>query len=247
MQISDDVYLGTAFVSGSNGSAGPSNMTVGVGPLGRIYTFDVVPAAVGTTTGQNQVALTQNLPAGNLTLTAGTGTTTSTNAAGQVLIVLDCARSLAAYSAADLSAQTLTFYGYDQYGQAMSQTITAPNAGTVQTTKCFKSVYQITGSGAIASALVVGLGNNIGLPYRLTDLGYVMSCMFNQTAITISSTAVKIADATSPATTTTTDVRGYIVTASADATKRLVVNYSLPALATGPNATRIGAVGVTNA
>jgi hypothetical protein len=106
-------------------------------------------------------------------------------------------------------------------------------------------VYQITSSGAIASALVVGLGNNIGLPYRLTDLGYVTNAMFNQTAITISSTAVKIADTTSPATVSTTDVRGYIVTASADATKRLVVNYTLPALAVGPNATRVGAVGVT--
>lgn len=245
MHFSDDLFMGPASLAGSNVSAGPSPMTLGVGPLGRVYSFDVVPAAVGTTTGINQIALSQNLPAGNLVLTAGTGTTTTTNSLGQILIVLDTARTVAFYSAANLSAQTLTVYGYDAYGQAMSQTITAPNIAVVETTKCFKSVYQITSSGAIASAVVAGLGNGIGLPYRLTDLGYVMSCMFNQTAISITSAAVKVADQTSPATASTTDVRGYVVTASADNTKRLVVNFTLPALAVGPNATRIGAAGVT--
>lgn len=245
MHISDDVYLGTAFVSGSNGSAGPSNMTLGVGPLGRFYCFDVVPLASGTTTGQDQIAASQNLPSGALTLTAGTGTTAGTDSAGSAIIVLDCERTVAAYSAANLSAQTLTISGYDRYGQAMSQTITAPNAGTVQTTKCFKSIKSVVSSGAIASAVVVGLGTGIGLPYRLTDLGYVASVMYNQTAITISSTAVKVCDTTSPATVSTTDVRGYIVVGQTDGAKRLVVNYALPALAAGPSATRIGAVGVT--
>ena len=240
-------YLGPAVVGGSNGSAGPSNMTVGVGPLGRHYCFDVVPVASGTTTGQNQIALSQNLPAGALTLTAGTGTTAGTDPAGNALVVLDCERTVAVYSASNLAAQTLTVTGYDRYGFLMSQTITAPNATTVQTTKTFKSILSVVSSGAIASALVVGVGTGIGLPYRLTDLGYVQTVMYNQTAITISSTAVKVADVTSPATTSTTDVRGYIVVGATDGTKRLVVNYSLPALAVGPNATRIGAVGVTQA
>lgn len=244
-QISDDLYLGTAVVGGSNASAGPSPMTVGVGPLGRSYCFDVVPVASGTTTGQNQIALSQNLPLGDLTLTAGSGTTSGTDSSGNVIIVLDCERTVAAYSAADLSAQTLTITGYDRYGQRMSQTITAPNAGTVQTTKTFKSILSVVSSGAIASALVVGLGTGIGLPYRLTDLGYVMSVMYNQIAITIDSTAVKVADQTSPATTSTNDVRGYIIVGQTDGSKRLVVNYALPALASGPNATRVGAVGVT--
>lgn len=244
--ITDGIRVGAAYIGGTEVSSTAAPMTMGV-PMSCNYCFDVVPAAVGTTTTINQLATSQNLPAGNLTLTAGTGVTTTTAANGTVLYVLDCARSVQFYSAANLSAQTLTVYGYDLYGQAMSQTITAPNAGAVETTKCFKSVYQITSSGAIASAIVAGLGNNIGLPYRLTDLGYVMSVMFNQTAITISSTAVKVADVTSPATVSTNDVRGYIVTASADASKRLVVNYILPSIAAGPNATRVGAVGVTQA
>lgn len=246
MQISDDLYLGTASIGGANVSAGPSNMTIGVGPLGRCYCFDLVPAASGTTTGQNEIALSQNLPNGALTLTAnGTTTTAGYDAFGNAIIILDCERSVAAYSASNLSAQTLTVVGYDRYGQKLSQTITAPNAATVQTTKTFKSILSITSSGAIASALVCGLGTWVGLPYRLTDLGYVMSCMYNQTAITISSTAVKVADSTSPATTSTTDVRGYVNLGQTDGAKRFVMNYMLPALASGPSATRIGAAGVT--
>ena len=245
--ISDDLYLGSASVGGSNVSTGGSSpMTLGVGPLGRSYCFDVVPAASGTTTGQNEIALSQNLPTGALTLTAnGTTTTAGTDSAGAALVVLDCERTVAVYSAANHSAQTVTISGYDRYGFAMSQTITCPNATTVQTTKTFKSIKSVVSSGAIASACVVGIGTGIALPYRLTDLGYLNRVTYNQANITLDSTACKVADVTSPATTTTTDVRGYIVTGATDGTKRLVVNYALPALAVGPTATRIGAVGVT--
>lgn len=244
MQISDDIFLGPA-VSGATNTAGPSPMEVGVGPIGRHFCFDVVPAASGTTTGQNQIATSQNLPNGNLTLTAGTGVTARVRADGTTELVLDCARTVAIYSAADCSASTLTVYGYDQYGQSMSQALTAPNATTVQTTKCFKTITRIASSAAVAQNAVVGLGTGIGLPTRLTDLGYIQSVMYNQTAITVNSTYVKVADTTSPATASTTDVRGYIVVGQTDNAKRLVVNYSLPAIAVGPNATRIGAFGVT--
>lgn len=248
MHISDDVFLGPVSIGGSNisPSGDSSPMTLGVGPMSRGYCFDVVPAASNTTTSQNEVCLVQNLPNGALTMTAnGTTTLAGYDPAGNPLVVLDCERTVAVYSAADLSSKTITVSGYDRYGQSVSQTITAPNTTTVQTTKTFKSIKSVVSSGAIASNVYVGIGLGIGLPYRLTDLGYVMSCMFNQTAITISSTAVKVCDTTSPATVSTTDVRGYIVVTQTDGVKRLVVNYMLPALASGPNATRIGAVGVT--
>ena len=246
----DDLFVGGAVIGGSptSGLGNSAPMTQGVGPLGRIYCFDAVPAASGTTTTQNEIALSQNLPAGNLTLTAnGTTTTAGVSPTGQTLVVLDMDRTVAFYSASDLSASTVTVYGYDRYGQAVSQTITAPNATTVQTTKTFKSVYQITSSGAVAHPVVAGLGTVIGLPFRLTDLGYVVSAMYNQTAITINSTNIVVADTTSPATASTNDVRGTVLTGATDGTKRLVVNYMLPAIASGPNATRIGAVGVTQA
>jgi len=243
-QYNDDLMLGTAFVGGPRNTTGSSAMDVGVGPLGRIYCFDVVPLTSGTTTGQNQIATSQNLPSGALVLTAGTGTTVGVGPTGLATVVLDCERTVAVYSAANHSGSTVTIVGYDRYGARMSQTITCPNATTVQTTKTFKAIESITSSGAIASACVVGLGTGIGLPYRLTDLGYVASCMYDQTAIAITSSLVKVYDATSPATVSTTDVRGYVIVGASDGAKRLIVNYTLPALAVGPSATRLGAVGV---
>lgn len=246
MQVSDDLYLGSALIGGQNVSAGPSPMTLGVGPMGRFHMMDVVPAASNATTGQNEISTSANLPLGALVLTAnGTTTTAGVDGAGNAIVVLDSERSVAVYSAANLSAQTLTISGYDRYGAPMSQTITAPNATTVQTTKAFKSILSVVSSGAIASAVVVGIGTWFGFRFRITDLGYITNAMYNQTAIAISSTAIKVADQTSPATASTTDVRGIINAGQTDGVKRLLVGYALPALAAGPNATRIGAVGVT--
>jgi hypothetical protein len=51
--------------------------------------------------------------------------------------------------------------------------------------------------------------------------------------------------ATLTATTTTGDVRGtYLPSSAPDGVKRLVMTIALPAIAVGPNATRIGALGV---
>lgn len=248
-QFNDDLYLGVAVAGGPDASpSGDFRISQGVGPMGRLYCFDVVPAASNTTTGQNEICTVQNLPSGALTMTAnGTTTTAGYDPFGTAIVILDCARTVAVYSAADLSSKTITVSGYDQYGQAMSQTITAPNATTVQTTKCFKSVKSVVSSGAIASNVYVGIGTGIGLPYRLTDLGYMVNCMYNQTAITINSTLCKVADTTSPATVSTTDVRGYVIVGQSDGTKRLVTCYAIPALGSGPTATRLGAYGVTQA
>ena len=57
-----------------------------------------------------------------------------------------------------------------------------------------------------------------------------------------------VAAATATATTSTGDVRGTFTPSSAcDGIKRLVVGILLPAIAVGPNATRQGALGVTQA
>lgn len=247
MQISDDLYLGTAVAGGATTSGGPSPMEVGVGPMGRVYIFDVVPLALQAA---GLAAAQAVAGAGNLTLTAGTGVTSTVDANGVTRYVLDTARSVSLVSAnAGDTTQTATVYGYDIYGQAMSQAVALNGTTTVKSTKMFKSVYRIAISAATAGNISAGYGDDIGLPVRLTDLGYTMSLMFNGAAVTISSTNVGVADATSPATTSTTDVRGYVKAAGlsggANGTKRLVATFALPALAVGPNATRVGAYGVT--
>lgn len=244
MQISDDIYLGPVYAGGAN-SPGPSPMELGVGPLGRVYVMDMVPAVSGTTVNQNGICASQNLPNGALIITPSGACTAATDGFGNQMAVLDVPRNIAIYSAADHSAKTITVTGYDLYGQKMTETITCPNATTVFGKKAFKSVYSVFSSGAIASACVVGVGTSVGIPFRVTDMGYVGPISYNQASVVWNSTNIKVADLTPTATATTGDVRGTILLGATDGTKRLVVCIQVPAIASGPYATRIGALGVT--
>jgi hypothetical protein len=147
-------------------------------------------------------------------------------------------------TAAGANSATFTIYGYDQYGQAMSQLIAAPSTSTVATTKAFSQVSRIAISGAAGSAITAGFNDKLGLPYRVTDVAYISSVKWNATLAADAGTFVA-ADVTSIATVSTTDVRGcYTPSSAANGTKRLIMAICLPAIACGPNATRIGAAGV---
>jgi hypothetical protein len=217
-------------------------MATGVGPLGRVYIWDVVPVtlqAAGVAASQTPGA------AGNLTLTAGTGTTSVTRPDGTVVVQLDVPRCVTV-TAAGANTSTFTIYGYSQYGQAMSQTVAAPSTSTVATTKAFKQVSRIAISAIAGSAITAGFNDKLGLPLRVTDSGYITSVKYNATLAADAGTFVA-ADTTSPATVSTTDVRGcYTPSSAANGSKRLVMTIALPAIACGPNATRVGALGVDN-
>jgi len=239
MQISDDIRLGPVFLPNAD-NQGPSLQELGVGPMGRVYIWDTVPVTLQT----NGVATSQTPgAAGNLTLTAGTGTTSVTRSDGTVVVQLDVPRCVTV-TAAGANSATFTIFGYDQYGQAMSQLIAAPSSSTVATTKAFSQVSRIAISGAAGSAITAGFNDKLGLPLRVTDVGYIASVKYNATLAADAGTFVA-ADQTSPATTSTTDVRGcYTPSSAASGAKRLVMTFCLPAIAVGPNATRIGAAGV---
>ena len=241
MHISDDVMLGPVS-SGKTNTDGPSLMELGVGPMGRVYVYDVVPVALNLL----GIAAAQAVAgAGNLTLTtAATGVTYST-IDGVANLVLDVPRNvdILSSSASD-TATIMTVYGYDVYGQAMSEAITNNGTSRVAGKKAFKRIYQVTASGAAVGNISVGFGDIIGLPYRLLSKDYMIQSNFNATAVALS--AVNAAVLTSPATTTTGDVRGTIALPSAaDGSKRLIAAMAIPAIACGPNATRVGALGVT--
>ena len=143
---------------------------------------------------------------------------------------------------------TITVSGYDYYGQAMSEAITSSAAVStaVNGKKAFYQISGITTSGATGTALTVGTTDILGSPVRILDLGYIVHAGYNNTLADNAGTAVAAVTAT--ATTTTGDVRGTFVPASAtDGIKRLVMTIALPAIAVGPNATRTGAFGVTQA
>lgn len=241
MHISDDIYLGPVQTQ-TNISAGPSPMELGFGPMGRVYMFDAVPVAKNTT---GLAAAQARGAAGDMTLTAGTGVTASVDAFGVTRLVMDVARCVDVVSAnVGDTTQTVTVYGYDQYGQAMTQAVTLNGTTRVATTKAFKSVYRIAVSAATAGNISAGTTDTIGLPCRLLSKDYVVGSNFNATAVALS--AYTAAVTTDPATTTTGDVRGTIALPSAaDGTKRLVAAIAMPAIAVGPQATRVGLLGVT--
>lgn len=245
MQISDDLFLGPAVgpnpLFGSDGN--PAPMSQGVGPMGRVFIWDVVPLtlqAAGLASSQNPAS------GGSFTLTAGTGVTRVTLPSGALGYVLDVPRCVT-ITAAGANTATYQVQGYDLYGQPMTQNLAAPSTSTVATTKAFKIVTAIVNLNTTAGLnnLTAGFNDKLGLPVRVTDVCYVVSIKWATTLADAAGTFV-VADVTSPATVSTTDVRGcYTPASSADGTRRLIACIAIPAIGSGPQATRIGAYGVT--
>ena len=263
--VTDGTYI-TAFASGNGGTGtytlnqainianttaltlhgniafdDPAPMDLGVGPLGRIYVWDVIPQAAVT----NNVAASQTAAgAGAVTLTAGTSAKSVVRPDGTTVIQLDVPRALKVNCAT--TARAFTVSGYDYYGQAMSEVITVAVAGTAVTGK--KAFYQVTGAtiAGSATAVVIGTSDVLGIPVRVTNVAYVASVKSNSTLAQDAGTFVAADTAT--ATTATGDVRGtYVPATASDGLVRTVMGILLPAIAVGPNATRVGALGVTQA
>ena len=215
----------------------PSPMDLGVGPLGRIYVWDVVPQAAVT----NNIAASQTAAAaGAVTLTAGTSVKSVVTPNGTVL-QLDLPRAVKVNCST--TARAFTVSGFDYYGQAMSEVITVTVAGTAVTGK--KAFFQILSASIAgsATAVLIGTSDKLGLPVRVFNVSYVASVKSNDTLAQDAGTFV--AADTAIATTTTGDVRGtYVPATASNGIVRTVMGILLPAIAVGPNATRFGAVGV---
>ena len=220
----------------------PSPMPTGVGPLGRVYVWDCVPQALAL----NNIAVSQTAAgAQSVTLTAGAGTQSVRRSDGTTVVQLDCPRAVQVNCST--TARAFTVSGYDIYGQAMSEVITVAVAGTaVFGTKAF---FQVSGATIAGSATVVliGTADKFGSPVRFTDRSYVVRYGWNNATTDDTSGTLTTAVLTT-ATNATGDVRGTFAPSSvADGIKRFVITVALPAIATGPYATRMGAYGVTQA
>jgi hypothetical protein len=232
----------------ANGNAllgDPAPMDLGVGPLGRIYVWDTIPQALVA----NNIAASQTpAAAGAITLTAGTSVKSVVTNNGAVL-QLDVPRAVSVTTGAGSpTTRNFTVSGYDYYGQAMSEVIASSGSAStaVNGKKAFYQISGITVSGGTVVAITIGTTDILGIPVRVTDAGYIARAGYNNTLAEDAGTFVAAATAT--ATTTTGDVRGtYVPSAATDGIKRLVMGILLPAIAVGPNATRVGALGVTQA
>lgn len=228
----------TMYAHGNIGLDDPSPMDLGVGPVGRVYVWDVMPQAAVT----NNIAVSQTATgAGAVTLTAGTSVRSVTTASNVSVLQLDCPRAIKVNCSTTARAFTVT--GYDYYGQPMSEVITVAVAATAVTGK--KAFFQVSGVTIAGSATVVVVGTSdvLGIPVRVFNAAYIVSVKSNSTLAQDAGTFVAADTAT--ASTTTGDVRGtYVPATASDGTVRTVMTISLPGIAVGPTSTRVGALGV---
>ena len=236
-QYSDDLWLGGAAGPQSQGWAGPGQVYEGVGPLGRVYIYDIVPATISATA----VCAAQAVAA------AGNATINGTSATGGVA-TFNCCRnvSIVSSSASD-TTQTVTVTGTDFWGQAQTSLLTINGTTTVNGNKGFKTITRVAVSAVFVGNLSVGMGDTFGLPYKVTDAGYLTRTGWAG-AVADNAGTFTAAD-TATATASTGDVRGTFLpaTSASNGVRRLVIGIALTAAAAGPDATQIGAVGVVPA
>ena len=222
----------------------PSPMDLGIGPLGRIYVWDIIPQALVA----NNIATAQTTSS-SITLTAGTSTKSIVRQDGVTVVQLDLPRAVSIVSGTGtLTNRNVVVSGYDYYGQPMSESIAT---GTVQSTtvkgkKAFFQISSATISGALGATIAIGTTDILGIPVRVFNVAYIASVKSNSTLA--QDAGAFVAADTSTATTTTGDVRGtYVPATASDGIVRTVMGILLPGIAVGPNATRVGALGVTQA
>lgn len=251
MQFDDNLLIGPVIPGGGsvpglqagNDTAGSSPQYRGIGPLGREYVYDIVPATLATA---NLAALQTTAGAGALVLAAGAGVTAKV-VNGQTRYQFDVPRAVSLTSAGNISGVNFTISGYDVYGQPMTQTIAGPNANTVNTLKAFWQIVSIAVSGAVGTNTSAGTSDVFGIPVAVIDAGYFDRVGWAGVLAADAGTFVA-ADTTSPATAATGDVRGtYKPSSASNGARRLVLGILLSSSAVGPTATRVGALGVTQA
>ena len=233
----------TMYAAGNALLGDPSPMSLGVGPLGRVYIYDAIPQALQAA---NIAASQTPAAAGALTLTAGTSAKSVVRSDGTTVIQLDVPRALSIFLTSGGTARAYTISGYDYYGQPMSEVITTVANATTAGKKAFFQVASVVGAGGgSVAALTVGTTDVLGLPVRVIDAGYIIKVSFAGALLQNAGT-LTVADMTSPATTATGDVRGTFLptTSASNGSNRLVVTIAVPGIAVGPNATRAGALGV---
>lgn len=177
-------------------------------PVVAHASYDVVPVALSATA----VAAAQAVAgAGNLTINGASAT------GGIATLDVPRAVSIVSSGAGD-TTQTATVFGFDVYGQAMSETIAFNGTTTVNGQKAFRRVTRVAISAAMAGNASVGSTDILGLPYRVTSRNYLITAWDGAQVTTGTFVA---ADTTNPATATTDDVRGtYLPPTATNGTRR---------------------------
>ena len=250
MNVQDDVFLGggggpSAFSLFKTADGDPTRQ-LGVGPMGRIAFLDIVPL---TLQADNIAAAAAPSSGVAMTLAAGTGVTQgiAPDGSGRSVYQFDVPRAVSLTSGGDASAVNFLVSGFDFYGEPMSELIGGPNGDTVDGAKAFFSVVSVVPDDTSVQTVSVGSSDIFGLPYAISDAGYIVSAKWNETLAQDAGTFVA-ADATA-ATTTTGDVRGTFKPSAnaSNGTRRLVIGMALTGAQCGVNSSRAAVVGVPQA
>lgn len=226
----------------------PSNYGFGV-PMALYRPFVIVPLTLQT----NNIA-TAAQPTSAVTLTAGTGVTSTTltprTSAGGVpytgaaLTVLDLRgqgataltggnipftvqRSIRCTGATGATPVNATVVGYDMYGQYVTCTFATPtDTATTESNKTFSYIYSITVDGDPAANISFGTGDTFGFPLVVTNWSRLVSVSWNNVVAAATTTGFTAADLTNPPTTATTDVRGMykVQTTASNGSRELACN-----------------------
>lgn len=153
------------------------------------------------------------------------------------------ARALSVTGVAGGAGGAFLAKGFDVYGYAMSELITATAGATsVNGKKAFKFVTSVTPQFTDAHNYSFGTTDIFGLPLRAAISAETL-VNWNDALLT-ANTGFVGADVTTPATTTTGDVRGtYAVQSASDGVKRLLIRFSPSLSAVQANPT-VGLFGV---
>jgi hypothetical protein len=199
--FSDGVRAGRNFAN--NGTASQPGVY-----MSPINVYDVVPVALDA----DGICAQQTLAgAGNALLNGAL--------ASGGTVTLDVPRNVVV-DAAGAATAVLTVTGTDVYGIPMSEAITLNGTTAVAGKKAFKTITRVAASAA-ATDFFVGTGDVFGLPFRADSRNY---CLTAWDGAFVTTGTFVAAVTTSPATTTTGDVRGtFAVPDAADGSKRLTV------------------------
>lgn len=150
------------------------------------------------------------------------------------VVVLDTPRGVQIDSSdAGDTTQTVTVYGTDAYGNALTETIAQNGLTSVLGKKAFKRITRVAASAAYTGNITVGTSDIIGLPVFLPGAAFVLKELEDGVAATAGTLVAGIRTANG-STATTGDVRGtYDPNSAADGAKvfQLIVFVPRPGYA----------------
>jgi hypothetical protein len=224
-----NVTSGTAMTLVTSSGAGITVTTTATTPLPSL---SVIPAGA---------CVIDGLPALRQFGTARTGITGFYDRTSMI------GRAVSVTGVASGAGGTILVSGNDVFGYPMSELITATaGATTANGKKAFKFIRTVVPQFTDAHNYSIGTADIFGFGIQ-APLWTDAEVYWNGLQVTGSSTGFTVPDLTSPATTTTGDVRGtYAVQSASDGTKRLVVRVYLSLGLLASNATT-GLFGVVQA